>query len=232
MRAEREPHTAPGPVSEQITAIAYGPATPADIEAEHQAQLAATQSLENVRAAATKWAETIAAFTGLLGIGAVIKGRDDIADLEPIAQVLIAVFFLAALYFAGRAIMLAATAAQGEPTDNFFFTGRAIKAKNLADAKVAGQQLNESREVTIVAVIFLVVAVGITWFAPEEKADPKPPKALVTFTTGAPICGELALDESGEVAVTQAETPVAISDGNVSSVNVVSACPEGSDDED
>lgn len=219
-------------MTDRVTPIAYGPATPADIAAERKAQLAATESLANVRAAATKWAETIGAFTGLLGIGAVIKGRDDIADLEPLAQFFIGVFFLLALIFAGRAIMLAALAAQGKPADNFLFTGRRLEAKNLSDAKLAAEQLNYSRKATIYAVACVVVAVGITWFAPEEKADPKPPKALVTFTTGAPICGELALDDSGELAVTQAETPVAISDGNVASLNVVSACPEGSDDED
>lgn len=217
-------------MSDGIVPIAYGPATPSDIEAERLAQLAATEALTNVRAAASKWAETIGTLTGLLGIGAVIKGRDDLADLEPLAQFFIAVFFLLALISAGRAIMLAALAAQGKPSDGFLFTGRRLKEKNLSDARLAAEQLNYSRKATIYAVGSLVVAVGITWFAPEEKSDPKPPNVLMSLDGQAPVCGELELTSAGALSVASAAGPVEIDDGNVSSLNVVSACPKEADD--
>ena len=51
----------------KIVPVTYGPATPTDVETERKAQLTASEPLTNIRAAATKWAETIGALTGLIG---------------------------------------------------------------------------------------------------------------------------------------------------------------------
>lgn len=216
--------------STEVVPITYGPATPGDIEAERKAQMTASEPLTNVRAAATKWAETIGALTGLIGFGAVLKDPDDIADMLLLWKFFFAVFVLLAVIFAGRAIMLAALAGQGKPSDNFLFTGKRLKEKDLSEARLAAEQLNYSRKSTIYALICLILAVGITWFAPQEASDPKPPKALITFTSGAPVCGDLALSAKGELEVKSGDTPLVVSDGNVSSVNVVAACPKSGDE--
>lgn len=216
--------------STEIVPITYGPATPSDVENEREAQLTASEPLSNVRAAATKWAETIGALTGLIGFGVVLKDPDDIADMLLLWKFFFGVFVLLAVIFAGRAIMLAALAGQGKPSDDFLFTGKRLKEKKLSEAKLAAEQLNYSRKSTVYALVCLILAVGITWFAPQETAEPKPPKVLVTFTSGAPVCGDLALSATGDLSVKTGDKPVVVSDGNVSSINVVTACPKSAEE--
>ena len=208
----------------EVTPLGYGPATPEDLKLDREAETLLEGSLKATQAAAADWAKTIAGLTGLLGVLTLVKGREDITELVLPARVLVGLFLLAGLLFAGRAIMLAALASEGTPR-SWWVVGRRLKNRYRSERKLAAQQLLQSRADTVAAAALLIVAVGIAWYGPTDAADPEPPMVLITLRDDAPICGELVLTAAG-LSARSAEASVFVGNGNVRSLNVVSQCPD------
>jgi hypothetical protein len=131
---------------------------------EERAEELELRSLEFVRSAAEKWAASLAAILALFGTVLVVKGGDDISRLSSGYKVAVAVLLLLGFAAASYATWQAALAAQGTPEELQWPTGPNLRRWERDRALSAKRQLRRSRLVTWLAVIFLVFAVGLTWF--------------------------------------------------------------------
>lgn len=207
----------------EIRPLDYGPATPDDLRLDREAENVLEESLRATRAAAADWAKALAGLTGLFGLVALVKGREDLTHLVLPAKVLVGLFVLGGLIFAVRAIMFAALAAEGTPTA-WWVVGNRLKERYRDERRLAAQQLIQSRWDAVAAVGCLVIAVGIAWYSPEVEHNRNPVEVLVTFTDKAPICGDLTLSEHG-LAALDGVREVSVQGGNVKTLAVVPACP-------
>jgi hypothetical protein len=208
----------------EIRPVDFGPATADDLRLDREADAVLEESLKTTRAAAADWAKALAALTGLLGIVALVKGREDVTQLVLAARVLVGLFLLAGLIFAIRAIMFAALAAEGTPTV-WWVIGNQLKERYRDERRLAAQQLLRSRTDAVAGIACLIVAVGIAWYGPAITPQPKSPKVLITFTDRGPLCGELTNTDHG-LAASDNGHDVSVRGGNVKTMSVVSACPK------
>jgi hypothetical protein len=205
---------------------APSPPTAEDLRWAKKLDSVTFDALDNTRAAAAKWAQTIAAVTGVFGTFALIKGRSDITALTQGWEITVAVILLVATLLALRSIMLAALAAEGSPTSE------AVDASNVrqyfSDANIKAQwQLLASRVTAVLATLGAGVAVGMVWFAPQSA--PKPPLDVVRLANGYAVCGAVSVNSNGtlKVTATDGKTVVRASlrSSAVKSIARVTACP-------
>lgn len=209
-----------------IKPVDWGPVAARDLTWEKKAQEALDEGLKRTREAAKSWGERIAAFTGILGLVALVKGREDITEIELWAQILVAVMLLLAIVCALIAILYAALAAEGT-TSKIWIVGSQIERKYGRELERAERQLTLSRITTLFVPLLLVGAVAFTWFGPAKDATPEPAKVLVSFTDGKATCGDLAsAKDSGLAVKPEKGAAVTIANGTVRSLSVVSACPK------
>lgn len=209
----------------EIQPIAWGPVTPDDVAWDRRARQEDSEALTGLRAAATAWGAQISAFTGILGIVALIKGRENISEIEPGFQYWVGGALLAAVLAAVAAIVYAALAADGSPRW-MWLVGAEAKRNQRSERAVTARQLLISRITAVLIVPFLAAAVAITWFGPEKDEDPAPVKVLAVSATGAVTCGDLATGAGTALALKSGSgQPLTLKDGDIRSLSVVSACP-------
>jgi hypothetical protein len=115
----------------------------------------------------------------LFGTLLLVKGREDISELETGYQVAIGLALLAAAVAAVVATVQAAYAAQGTPQSVANLTGEGLSSWELDQARDAKNKLKCSRKACLVAVAFLVGAIALTWFGEAAEAEPSQARLLV-----------------------------------------------------
>ncbi len=181
-------------------------------------------ALPNTRAAAAKWAATITAVTGVFSIFALVKGRDDLTKLSQGWEIAAGVLVLLATFLALRAIILAALAAEGTPTDVVVDASN-VKQFYRDATVVAGWQLIASRVTAVLAVLVVSVAIGVSWFAPVGAASPQ--LRLVSLTSGKTLCGSLSVNTDGTLKLTAPDTTTlreSLASGDISRIDDTTAC--------
>ena len=201
------------------------PALVTDANWERRAQKLAGERLTALRGQGEKWAASVGALTGILGIVTLAKGPDDVSKLpSPWQGWAIALIGLAVL--AGVVALLAASfAAQGWPRDSRF-TGEEIRRLETSDARTARDLIGWSRIATVLAVAALIGSVGVTWW--KTPADTTASgRVLVVRSSGPAVCGELQPTAATESGVRLLEdstvTPVAVSE--IMALSPVKTCP-------
>lgn len=197
-----------------------------DLDWEDKADQLELQALANVRVAAEKWAASLAAILGLFGTVMLVKGRDDITKLTRDYEIAIAVALLLAFLAAALAVYEAALAAQGTPETVSWPGGGELRHWERTKALGAKKQLKCSRVLTFFAVVFMLTAVGVTWFGKAEKSSGG--QAVVVTEAGAkPRCGTLVAGSgSGGALALRQEGGSSAPLGRGAAISVVPGCPE------
>lgn len=144
--------------------------TPEMRDADNWAELLIAEQLPRTRSLAAQWGATLGALTALFGAGTIIDADDSVRALHPEGwAILYGILTAAALVAAAIAIVLAALAAQGSvveiPPD---ITERLeLRQRLVADAQ---RNVQWSRRVAGLAVVVLVAAFGVRWYAPQESS--------------------------------------------------------------
>ena len=195
------------------------PPTPEELEWSKRAAALHLDALKEIRAGAEKWAASIAAVTGAIGVVTLIKGRESLEELEHGTEIAVGVLIGVAVLLALRGIVLAALAAQGTPA-RIEYTGAALRDFTVNEAEEAADLLRFSRVIVIVATLVAGAAVALAWYGPEES---KPPSLqLVIIETGPPACGVLKTGSGDAVTVDGASIEVS----EIRSITTVPSCPE------
>lgn len=205
-------------------AIRWRRADRVDLVWEDRADQLELQALANVRVAAEKWAASLAAILGLFGTVMLVKGRNDISRLTTDYQIAVAVALLLAFLTAAFAVYQAALAAQGTPETVSWPGGGSLRRWEHREALAAKGRLRCSRMVTLFAVVFVLVAIALTWFGREQKL-PSGQTVLVTAGGSAPRCGTLVAASGGALALRQAPG-LTIPLGPHAEVATIPGCPK------
>jgi hypothetical protein len=141
-------------------------ATAAEIDMQLRAEQEAREALPATRSTAEKWGATIAAIFTAIGVASVLQGREAIQRLlgawEPVAGAV----GLGALLLALVAIGFAAIAAQGTPR-KAALTGFELRDYEITEAAKARGRLRASRILTGIAVLMVIGALAVLWYAPD-----------------------------------------------------------------
>jgi hypothetical protein len=166
---------------------------PADPVMAREARRLDQTELERVRKTAENWRTGLAGLLGLIATVSVVKGRDTITDLERWAQVLVGISLLIALVCAALGGYLALRAAYGWPKKIEFNQLRIWRAKR---SEQTVSDLSWARNLTIATLVFLVAAIGLTWYAPTD------PPAFITATwADQTACGKLIDSNETELSI-------------------------------
>jgi len=142
-------------------------AIPEDLRWELEAEQLYAGRLDDMRATAQKWTAAITSLTGVFSIVALIKGPETIAKvLEPWRGIVYG-FVIAAVLLALVAIALAAAAAGGTPRVARL-SGREADTWTGWQAAAGKHELLYSRRGAIAAVLAMLTAIALTWFAPSS----------------------------------------------------------------
>jgi hypothetical protein len=197
-------------------------ASPAERAWANRADELKFEALPQVRSAAEKWTTTITSLTGVFGLVALIKGREDITELRFGYEVAVAICLGIALLLAFVAIRQAALAAQGDPKKIY---NDPVELEQQYDSAIqdARNKLRSSRFWVVPATLLIAAAIAITWFGPTD--DTSTIHALAIRQTGTATCGVLSTDASGNLLLTSAAgtSPTALED--VLALNIVDQCP-------
>lgn len=146
------------------------PVSNEDREWQARAARLVVESLDNIRVVAGRWAATIGSLTGVLGLAALVGGPRSVDHLDGVWRVLTGVVVLLAIVAAGWATWSAAGAAQGRVGTTLSTYARLRDHVRDEEAR-ARRLLNRSKAFSMVALAALIVALGISWFAPRDHDE-------------------------------------------------------------
>lgn len=147
------------------------PPTEEELRATAWADEAVSKALPNLRATALAWQTSLSTIIGFFGAATLIGAGGEVGKLEPPYDLRFGLLTLAALCACGAALYLASVAASHR--SGTIEQDRASKAQAYDDAiKAAESNLERSRTTTFFAVVFLVGAMAVLWYAPRKPADP------------------------------------------------------------
>jgi hypothetical protein len=213
-----------------------GPVTVDDEQWEQEALDARHKSLENARATAKSWAESIGLILGAFTTAAFIKGPAALTDIpaggftlkalvweyEPAATVPNLVL-IGALVLA-LALGLAAFAAQGTPHWTDQMTGRDYASKSADSTKNSISLLILSRMATAIAAALILLAMGMAWTAQVQKPAKAETTSAIVTAGDRPVCGTLSTAADGAVTVRPKGVAASAVDPG-SAVTIVDGCP-------
>lgn len=151
---------------------AEGPPDPAD--AADRAKLAEDE-LADTRKAAEGWRNGLAGLIALVTTVSVVKGPETIEGLPGWAKGAVGILLLLALVCAVIGARLAIGAAYGQ--GDLDVIGESVSRWKHELATDARQNIEDARGWTYATIGFLVLAIGIVWYVPNE------PEAVVTVET-------------------------------------------------
>jgi hypothetical protein len=213
-----------------------GAVTVDDERWEEEATDARHKSLDNARATAKSWAESIGLILGAFTTAAFLKGPEALTDIpaggftltafgwtyEP-ATTVVNVVLIGALALA-VALGLAAFAAQGTPEWTSRLTGRDYAMKSADATNDSIFLLILSRVATAVAAGLILLAMGMAWTAQVQKPASADTTSAIVTTGNRPVCGTLSTAADGAVTVTPKGGAASAVDPG-SSVTIVDGCP-------
>lgn len=190
---------------------------------EKEAADARHTSLTSVRATADSWGKTITAVMGAFTVVAFLKGPESVGDLPAGIAVAVVILILFAAALVGYAVVLAAMAAQGEPTWSRVLTGSVLRQNAESDTRTAIDRLNRSRQVTLVAFGVFLLALTVAWIGTATSSEPTAQRAIVSTATMT-ACGEITTVGDGSLQLLIASAPpVAIAPE--AALTLVDSCP-------
>jgi hypothetical protein len=210
----------PDPEVQIVAATNVGPA---DLRWEKKAEELEFEALAKVRGAAEKWGTTLTAILGLVSTVLVVKGAEDVTKLSSNGKLAVALILGAALVCAVAAAAFAAFAAQGTPKELGWPSGRTLRRWERSQALKAKGQLRVSRSATILAVILMATALGVSWFG--ARAETSGSTLLFTPAQGKPLCGAV-VNGGSELELEVGDAKVKLPEGPYNTVTAVGACPE------
>ena len=137
-----------------------------DREWQARAQQLTLNSLYDIRAVAGRWAGTIGSLTGVLSLIALVAGPRTASQLQVGWRIAAGVLVLVAIVAAGWATWAAADAAQGKILTTLSTYAR-IRDDFRHEEERARRLLARAKTLVVIAMTALVVAVGVSWFAPS-----------------------------------------------------------------
>lgn len=166
---------------------------PADIDRAEELQELRRTELERVRKTAENWRTGLAGLLALIATVTVVKGRDTITDLASWAKVAVGIALLVALICAAVGGYLALRAAYGWPEQAPTSEQRKWRYQRSLEAV---RDLRRARNLTAATLVFLVAAIGLTWYSPTD------PPAFVSASYGdQEACGELVRSDDAELTL-------------------------------
>lgn len=146
------------------------PTASASAEEEAWSSLVATQ-LTDVRKTAENWRNGLAALIGLITAFSVIKGPDDVSGLDRQAAYAVGLLLLLALACAAFGAWNSLNAAYGTPSTITRESFRNLGGINGYRLDLAGKtafRLGLAKGATVLTLILLAAAVGVTWYGPRS----------------------------------------------------------------
>lgn len=189
----------------------------------------AGQSLSEVRASAEAWRNGLAAFLTLVTTGVIIKGRDTTAGLPTFWRVLVTVLIGGGLALAVLGLWRVLAAQAGtryrlSTRQDIRRSYGTVEAYQIAVADRATNDLDTGRRLVVVALAFLLVGVGVSWWAPPARIE-LPGYVRVSYDNTT-ACGVLRSADRRQlqVAMTGHREPVTIPLTQISNLTVVTTC--------
>jgi len=160
------------------------PATAEDVAAAKEIGDFRAAQLGRLQGRAEKWIGGLTAITGLLTAAVVVKGPEDFGKLSEGRQDWIVALLVIGGIFLGLGIILAYRAAHGDPFgrdqleqfetgDSPRVTGAAAAWRLAVASSTASARTSLQKAViaTVLGVLVLAGAIGLTWLSPEAKAS-------------------------------------------------------------
>jgi hypothetical protein len=167
-----------------------GHVTPDQLAADRWAEGVRRESLERTRALAAQWATTVGVVFAILGIGTIIDSDDVVRALQPNWAVAYGLLAGAALVLAAASTLLASRGAQ--PRFSPVKPGADYRVRLREDlAQKARSDIYRSQVLFVIAILALVAAFGVRWYAPEKPKATEKATAAFDGTATAAI-GEFA----------------------------------------
>ncbi|MET7421193.1 hypothetical protein [Dactylosporangium sp. NPDC005555] len=126
------------------------------------------EALPAMRALAGRWAATIGALTGLLGLTALAGGPRTSDQLDGAWRIVIGALVLLAVLAAATATWLAADA-HGGSVQRVLTTYDRLREGHRAEIGRVHRRFRWSKLATAAAMAALIVAAGLAWFAPKPE---------------------------------------------------------------
>jgi hypothetical protein len=173
-------------------------------EEEAWSSLVFTQ-LENVRKSAENWRNGLVAMIGVITGFSLVKGPDQIGDLESWCAISIGVLLAMALICAICGTCWALAAAYGIPeivSRDSFKTLGGLVGFQLDLATKSASNLIWARRAAILALLLAAISVGLAWYGPR----PTTLLLKVARVSGPEITGKLVSSESGYIDLKSADS--------------------------
>ncbi len=192
--------------------------SPSSLSAAQRAQELVASQLTGVRKAADSWRTGLLAVLGLVTTILVVKGRDSFKDLDSIAQYLIGGALGIALLLAAIGSWQAMRAAYGDPRPR---TTDGVLTWDYQDSAAAVVSLGWARRLLFGALLFIAVAVGLTWYWPAAASQPK-----VRADFGGDVaCGTLVRADAHDIVITEDGSDKSYPITSLTSLKIGVTCP-------
>jgi hypothetical protein len=197
-----------------------GPATVADLRTAQERERMLRTELTRVRTAAAAWRNGLGALlVALVGFG-LVKGRSDVGQLASAWATWVGVLLLAALVLGAAGALLLIRSAHGRPAVLAVSVLSSARAADHIEALAATRALRYGIAATLGCTLFLVAAVGATWYGPERDEP-----ALQVTTPAGTACGSLMRLDRGTLTLKTKAGEVSSDLTIASSVIAVARCP-------
>jgi hypothetical protein len=181
--------------------------------------------LTDTRKSAENWRTGLVAIIGLITTVSVIKGPDSVSGLDAWVAILVGVLLVLALAAATLGAWWSLSAAYGNPsiiTRQAFQDLGGLNGYNFDLASKTIASLRRAQIATIITLVFLVGAIGLTWYGPRstsvylEVERPSEPK----------ICGKLASSTDGYMDIDVPATGITrVQLKDITKISAVEECP-------
>ena len=178
--------------------------------------------LDTARKQADAWRNGLAALTALLTAILVLKGRDDVSALPPPFRITAVVLLGVALGLLVAATLLITRALAGPPGEEILLTGEDLEAWSANEVRKISTALRWAPWLAATGVLFVALAVGVTWLAPAQ--DITTPLVRVTTST-TQLCGEMIGASGHQLILRSSATTTLLSLSTVVNVTPVTNCP-------
>ncbi len=191
-----------------------------DLEAAEQIQNLKASELERARKGAEGWRTGLGVLLGLIATVSVVKGRDTITSLPLEAQYQIGACLAAALVAASFGVFRATRAAYGLPQLSKIMKDKDVWQWKTTSTKQIVKDLRWAIYLTFSTLLLLALAIGRTWYTPED-----PPAFVSAKRNDQSVCGKLMKgDKTGltiKVAEDQTESVLLT---ELTSLSIVKTC--------
>jgi len=153
--------------------------------------------LDELRRVAEGWRTGLTALAGLLAGLAVLKGRENLADLSPTARNTAMLLAAGAFLLLVVGALLAVRASHGWVGAKIYLTPERLRAWTEREVVKVRGFLRAAAVCCVLGVALGAAAIGVAWV----NATPPPPNLVRVSTSTTTLCGELVSAGPGGVAV-------------------------------